>query len=131
MACRNEVAVVPVRSPRPLAHLPLTLALIVIALIVMLGLVLWPGLAAADTRGVLRVGVSPVDLAPASDTPLLGGPVDEAIEAYNVAAGAYNAAHGLPASSPMATQAIDHDDLGVQATLFTINPGLEVGGEPY
>jgi hypothetical protein len=89
------------------------------------------GTARADTRGVLRIGLTPVDLAATDDTPLIGAPVDDAIEAYNAAADAYNDAHGFDDGSPMAEASIDRGDLGVRADLVTFSPALEVGGRYY
>jgi hypothetical protein len=83
--------------------------------------------AAAERRGVIRIGVAPLDLAAGADTPLLGEPVGDAVGAYNAAADAYNAAHGFAPGSPMATGAIDRGDLGVRATLATVALGLETG----
>ena len=88
-------------------------------------------LARADTHGVFRVGVEPISLDPSSETPYVGGYVNEAITAYNAASSAYNRAHGLAASSPMAATPIDAGDLGLHATLLTFAPGLEVGGERW
>ena len=82
----------------------------------------------AETRGVLRVGIAPIDLAVADDTPLLAEPVDEAVDAYNGAAAAYDQAHGTDGSA-MATPRIGREDLGVEATMLTLAPALEIGGE--
>lgn len=86
-----------------------------------------PGTALADVRGVLHVRLAPVDLAPDEDTPVLGSRVDDAVGAYNAAAEAYNYAHGYDAGSPMATRTIGPDDLGVRTTLVTFAPGFEAG----
>ena len=83
--------------------------------------------ARAETRGVLRVGVAPVALAPDGDTPLFGTRVDDAVRAYNAAADAYNRAHGLPASSPMSTPPIGRDAFAVDTTMLTLRPALEAG----
>ena len=85
----------------------------------------------ADTHGVFRVGVEPLSLNPSSDTPYVGGYVDDAITAYNAASSAYNRVHGYAAGSPMAATSIDASDLGLHATLLTFAPGLEVGGERW
>ena len=79
--------------------------------------------ARADSRGVLRVGALPVDLAADRDTPLFGGYVDDAVTAYNAAAEAHDVAHGRDDATPT----IDAGDLGVRETLWTIAPALEVG----
>jgi len=76
---------------------------------------------------LLRVGVTPLSLTPASDTPFLGERVDEAVAAYNAAADAYNQAHGFPDGSDMATSPIERGALGVRSTLLVIAPALEVG----
>lgn len=89
--------------------------------------VLSPTAARADQRGVLRVGVTPLSLTPASDTPFLGDRVDEAVAAYNAAADAYNQAHGYADGSDMATAPIERGALGVRSTLLVIAPALEVG----
>jgi hypothetical protein len=83
--------------------------------------------ARADKRGIVRFGVTPLELEPASDTPFFGGHVDDAVEAYNAAADAYNQAHGYMPGSPRATSPIDRSALGVRSTLFTIAPGVEGG----
>jgi hypothetical protein len=85
------------------------------------------GIAGAETRGVLRVGVAPVTLTPESDTWLLGSRVDDAVRAYNAAAEAYNQAHGYAPGSAMSTESIDRTDLGVSTNFFTLAPGLEAG----
>ncbi len=81
----------------------------------------------ADKRGVLRIGVTTLQLTPAADTPVLGDQVDEAVEAYNLAAAAYNQAHGYGDGSAQATAPIDRGALGVRSTLLTIAPGIEGG----
>jgi hypothetical protein len=81
----------------------------------------------ADKRGVLRVGVTPLQLTPAADTPFLGAHVDDAVEAYNAAADAYNQAHGYMVGSAQATAPIDRTALGVRSTLLTVAPALEAG----
>ena len=86
-----------------------------------------PATALADHRGVIRFGVAPVDLAADADTPWFGGPVGDAVTAYNAAADAYNQAHGYPDGSPMATRAIGAGDLAVRTTMFTIAPAVEAG----
>jgi hypothetical protein len=83
--------------------------------------------ARADVRGVLRVGLAPVDLAPDDDTPVFGSRIDDAVGAYNAAADAYNQLHGYDAGSPMASDAIGAEDLGVRATMLTVAPGFEAG----
>lgn len=88
-----------------------------------------PATAQAEARGVLRVGVLTVDLAADADTPFLGAHVDNAVGHYNLAAAAYNEAHGYAPGSPMATEPIDAGDLGVRATLVTLSPALEAGHE--
>ena len=85
------------------------------------------GVAGAQTRGVLRVGVAPVALTPSRDTPVLGGRVDDAVRAYNAAAEAYDRAHGYAPGSAMSTEPIDRTDLGVSSNFFTLAPGLEAG----
>jgi hypothetical protein len=87
------------------------------------------GSAAAEVRGVLRVGVAPVELTPTSETPVLGAQVDDAVDAYNRAAAAYNQAHGYGPASEMGTAPIDSGALGVRATMVTVAPALEVGGD--
>ncbi len=94
-------------------------------------IIVCPSVAVADSRGVLRVGVVTLDLAPTDATPYLGGRVDDIVGAYNGASDAYNEAHGYPAGSEMASGTIDRDDLGVRATLVTVAPALEVGGDHY
>lgn len=87
------------------------------------------GLAQADSRFSLRLGVEPLSLEPSPDTPYVGGYVTDAITAYNAAASAYNRAHGYSAGSAMARGSIDSSDLGLNATLVTLAPGWEGGGE--
>ncbi|MBA3539210.1 MAG: hypothetical protein H0T79_06250 [Deltaproteobacteria bacterium] len=79
----------------------------------------------ADVRGVLRLGVLPLDVESSPDTPLFGDDVDRAVRAYNAAATAYDRAHGS-ATTPLTTSA-----LGLSETLFTISPGIEAGTGPY
>jgi hypothetical protein len=98
-----------------------------VVVVVVLVLLALPAVARADTRGVLRFGVLPVDLVTSSDTPVLGTRVDDAVGAYNLAVGAYNQAHGYSPGSPMASATIHASDLGVHATLYTIAPALEAG----
>lgn len=81
--------------------------------------------ARAEMRGVLRVGVRPVTLSPERDTPILGARVDDAVQAYNAAADAYERAHG--GTAPAEMEPIDRGDLGVSTTMLTLAPGLEVG----
>ncbi|HTJ46980.1 MAG TPA: hypothetical protein VL463_32980 [Kofleriaceae bacterium] len=82
------------------------------------------GVAHADARGVLRLGVEPLSLEPSADTPILGGFFDDAVTAYNAASAAYNRAHDVMTLAP-----INRSALGVHATMVTFAPGLEVGGE--
>jgi hypothetical protein len=100
-----------------------------LAPLVVLALCLLPTAAHADKRGVIRIGVTPIDLATDADTPLLGTRIDDAVGAYNTAADAYNEAHGYAPGSPMATDSIAPGDLGVHATLLTVAPALEAGHE--
>jgi hypothetical protein len=55
--------------------------------------------AAAEVRGVLRLGVEPLALEPSNDTPVLGGYFDDAVGAYNAASIMYNRAHGYTPGS--------------------------------
>jgi hypothetical protein len=82
----------------------------------------------ADTRFSLRLGVEPLALEPTTDTPYVGGHVQDAVTAYNTAVTAYNRAHGFSAGSPMSRASINSSDLGLHATLFTFAPGVELGG---
>jgi len=91
-----------------------------------LPLILAPA-AHAETRGVLRLGVTSVELVPTEATPMIGAELDRVVDAYNVAAVAYNRAHGYESGDAMATAAIDHGAVAVRTTLFTIAPALEVG----
>jgi hypothetical protein len=79
----------------------------------------------ADVRGVVRFGVLPLELEASSDTPLFGDDVDDAVAKYNQAAAAYDQRHGGT------TERIDAGDLGVDETLVTFAPGLELGGGLY
>ena len=88
-----------------------------------------PAVARGDVRGVFRIGVEPIGLEPSSDTPYVGSHVADAITAYNAAVTAYNRAHGYAAGSAMASQTIDASALALHATLVTLAPGLEAGGE--
>jgi len=87
------------------------------------------GVAQADARLVLRLGVEPLALEPSADTPYVGSHVADAVTAYNAAAMAYNRAHGYQAGSSMASAPIDRSALGLHETLVTFAPGLDVGGE--
>lgn len=82
-----------------------------------------PAVAAADSRGVIRVGVTPIALTSDADTPLFGARVGEVVDAYNAAADAYDDAHG----GAMTTAPIGAGDLAVRATLVTITPAVELG----
>ena len=75
--------------------------------------------ASADNRLALRAGVMPLDLVASSETPLFGGQIDRAVDAYNATA----AARGM--------SRIDEGDLAVRETLLTLAPGVELGGEHY
>lgn len=98
-------------------------------LVVVLAVLLVGGVARADARGVLRIGVLPLALEPSKDTPVLGGFFDDAVTAYNAASASYNRAHGLSAGDSMASAPIQRSALGVHDTMVTFAPGLEVGGE--
>lgn len=87
------------------------------------------GIAHADARLVLRLGVEPLALEPSVDTPFVGDHVAEAVTAYNAAVIAYNRAHGYAAGSVMASAPIDSSALGLHATLVTFAPGLDAGGD--
>lgn len=87
------------------------------------------GTAAAEGRGIFRIGVEPLSLTPSADTPFVGEHVNDAITAYNTASSAYNSAHGFAPGSAMAVAPIDSSDLGLHATLVTFAPGFELGGE--
>jgi hypothetical protein len=56
---------------------------------------------------------------------VFGDQVDRAVDRYNAAAAAHDAASGAT------TARIDTNDLGVAETLFVATPGLEVGGGRY
>lgn len=92
--------------------------------VVAVSIVLAGGVARADARGVLRIGVEPLSLEPTKDTPVLGGWFDDAVTAYNAATAAYDRAHGTMALAP-----IQRSALGVHETMMTFAPGLEVGGQ--
>jgi hypothetical protein len=92
-----------------------------------IALVASAGVAHADFGPMFRIGVEPIALTPSTSTPYVGGYVNEAITAYNAASTAYNRAHGLAASSPMAASSIDAGDLGLHATLLTFAPGVDLG----
>ncbi len=83
--------------------------------------------AGADVDVSLRAGAGNVGLSASSDTPLVGGRFDDVVEVYNGAATAYNRAHGYGASSPRRAPAEDHGALDLDATLFTIAPGIDLG----
>ncbi len=97
--------------------------------VVLAMLLVGPGAAHADARGVFRLGVEPLALDPSEDTPYVGGYVNDAVTAYNAASAAYNRAHGYAAGSAMAVAPIDRTALGLHATLVTFAPGLEAGGK--
>lgn len=92
-------------------------------------LILLAPTARAETRVVLRLGLEPLALTPETDTPMVGGYVDDAITAYNAAARAYNGAHDYAPGSPMATAAIDRTAFAVHTTMLTFAPGIEAGGD--
>jgi hypothetical protein len=83
------------------------------------------GLAHADTRGTLRLGVMPLDLVSSSDTPLFGADVDRVVDRYNAAAAARDRMTGGT------TARLDASDLGVTETLLVFAPGLELGSGAY
>src|SRR5262245_36743576 len=87
--------------------------------------------ARADVDPTWRAGAGSLDLSASSDTPILGGAFDDAITAYNGAARAYNQAHRLSAQSPGAAQPRSHDDIGLDETLVTLTPSLDVAAGYY
>ena len=95
--------------------------LVVVAALVIVSIV--HGDAAA--RGTLRFGFLPLDLESSSETPLFGGEVESAVERYNDAAAAHDQMTGDK------TERIDSSDLGLDATLFVIAPGIEAGTGRY
>jgi hypothetical protein len=86
-------------------------------------------IARADVRAGLRLGAEPLALQPNQDTPILGGYLDDAVDAYNAAATMYNQAHGYAAGSPNASAPVDRSQLGLRTTLALLEPGIEVGGK--
>lgn len=75
----------------------------------------------ADVRGVVRFGVIPIELESSRDTPLFGDDIDRAVTAYNQAAAAYDQRYGGN------TARVSESDLGVDDTLYTFAPGIELG----
>jgi hypothetical protein len=92
---------------------------------------LLPAAAHADIDVSLRAGAGAVDLEASEDTPFVGGEIDDAVAVYNGAADAYNRAHGLRPGSPNAAEQQTADDLGFNATLVTLAPGLELSASYY
>jgi hypothetical protein len=82
----------------------------------LLVLVAIAGVAMADTRGTIRVGMLPLDLEASAETPLFGSHVQEAVDDFNAAAMASGASARADAS-----------DVGIAATLYSLAPGIEVG----
>ena len=75
----------------------------------------------ADVRGVVRFGVLPIELESSRDTPVFGDDIDRAVTAYNQAAAAYDQRYGGT------TARVSESDLGVDDTLYTFSPGVELG----
>lgn len=90
-------------------------------------LVVAHGHAHASPELTFRAGVEPISLRPSSDTPFVGGYVNEAVTAYNVGAAAYNQMHNYGPGSPSAMKSITSDNLGLDATMTTFAPGIEIG----
>src|SRR5690349_14623510 len=61
-----------------------------------------PAAAVADVDVSLRAGAGTIALDASSDTPVVGGRFDDAVEVYNGAADAYNRAHNYRPGSEMA-----------------------------
>lgn len=75
---------------------------------------------AAEKRGTIRVGVLPLALESSASTPLFGAHVQDAVDDFNRAA----AARGMSAR-------VAASDLGIETTMVSIAPGIEVGGRRY
>ena len=86
-----------------------------------LSLVAFSAYAHADVRGVVRFGVLPIELESSRDTPVFGDDIDRAVTAYNQAAAAYDQRFGGT------TERVSEGDLGVDDTLYTFAPGVELG----
>ena len=86
------------------------------------------GHAHASPELTFRIGLEPMSLRPSSTTPFVGGYVNEAVTAYNTGAALYNQMHGYGSGSPSAMKPITSDALGLDATMTTFAPGIEVGG---
>jgi hypothetical protein len=81
----------------------------------------------AEVRAGLRIGVEPLALEPSSDTPMLGAYIDDAVDAYNLAAASYNRSHDYAMGSAKAVAAIERSDLGLHTTMAMFAPGVELG----
>jgi hypothetical protein len=119
----NQDSVLPGRAVSIRCH-PLA-----VAIVALLALLATGATARAESAWVFRIGVEPLALEPSSDTPYIGGYVDDAIAAYNAGSALYNRAHGYSAGSNLAVAPIDRSALGLHATLLTFAPGFEIGGD--
>ncbi len=79
----------------------------------------------------LRVGGGSLELAASTDTPLMGEYFTRAIAAYNGAASAYNASHGLSSGAPRAAPVMTSSDMDLREQLMLVTPTLEAGGDGY
>jgi hypothetical protein len=70
----------------------------------------------AETNVTLRLGLAPIDLQASPDTPLFGADMSRTVDRYNAAAMRTGASR------------IQLADLGIAETLYTIAPGVELGG---
>src|SRR4051812_32824726 len=79
----------------------------------------------------LRLGGGALALTASDDTPLMGGYFADAVDAYNGAANAYNASHGLSAGTSRAAPTMDRSDMDLREQLMLVTPTLEAGGDGY
>jgi hypothetical protein len=86
-----------------------------------------PAVALADVDVSLRAGAGTIALDASSDTPVVGGRFDDAVEVYNGAAQAYNRAHNYRPGSDAAAKPQTVEDLRFDETLVTLAPGLDIG----
>ena len=83
------------------------------------------------TSFTVRIGSGTLDLRAGEGTPVIGGWLNDAVDAYNGAAGAYNAAHGMTFSTPGAAPARGYEAVDLRTDLTLVTPSLESGGHGY
>ncbi len=105
------------------AHRPTRASLTVVTA---LAIVAVPAASRADVELSMHAGASTLELESSTETPLVGSKLDDAVDAYNGAALAYNRAHGHATGAPGAAPMSTGDDVGLAANLLVVTPALDV-----